>query len=111
MPGGLGNYRSMTYFPVDSILQPDTSESIMHQPTLARIATVAQQGHFFSTLEENVQFVLGLVDRALEQRLDLICLPEGFNTVGLPKPRSQWAEPLDGPTVRAFSARARQGHC
>jgi predicted amidohydrolase len=79
--------------------------------TLARIATVCQGGRFFPTVEGNVEHVMSLLERALERRPDLVCLPEGFNDVGTGHRPEETAEPLDGPTVAAFARKARAARC
>jgi len=51
---------------------------------------------------------LALVDAAGAQHADLICLPETFAASGLPSARIRdVAEPIDGPSFAALSARAR----
>lgn len=51
---------------------------------------------------------LALVDAAGAQHADLVCLPETFAAAGLPSARiADMAEPIDGPSFVALSARAR----
>ncbi len=78
----------------------------------ARIVTVCQAGHTSDTVEKNREHVLGLLDLALSQKPDLVCLPETFTTASLP-PESIWdsAEPLPGPTTEAVAERAKAGSC
>ena len=76
--------------------------------TTARIATVCQGRHFFSSVERNREHVLSLLDLALTQKPDLVCLPETFTTVSLPGDAlSELAEPVPGPTTDAVARRAR----
>jgi predicted amidohydrolase len=79
--------------------------------TRARIATVCQAGQFKPTIEGNREHVLGLLDVALRQRPDLVCLPEAFLDVGVGGAPGETAEPLDGPTIQAFARKARQAGC
>jgi beta-ureidopropionase len=77
--------------------------------TRARIATVCQGRHFFSSMEQNRDHVLSLLDLALTQRPDLVCLPETFTTVTLPGDTlAELAEPVPGPTTDAVARRARE---
>src|SRR5579884_3416689 len=79
--------------------------------TKARIATVCQGGQFKPTVEENLEYILGLVDMALREKPDLVCLPEAFHDVGVRKPLQETAEPLSGPTITACARKARQAGC
>jgi predicted amidohydrolase len=80
--------------------------------TKARIATVCQGGHFYPTVEDNRKHVLALLDLALRQGPDLVCLPEAFTTVSVPCDASiELAEPVPGPTTDAVARRARQHGC
>jgi predicted amidohydrolase len=80
--------------------------------TRARIATVCQGRHFYPTVDENRAHVLGLLDLAVKQRPDLVCLPETFTTVSLPDtPLAELAEPVPGPTTDAVARRARAHRC
>ncbi len=57
----------------------------------------------------NVREVSALIDQAAQDQPDLIALPECFNALGLKdKPLTSTAEPIDGPTVAAIAAKARQ---
>jgi beta-ureidopropionase len=79
--------------------------------SIARIATVCLSGQFKPTVADNVEHVLGLVDTALREKTDLICLPEAFSDVGVAAPPAETAEALDGPTVAACARKAREGGC
>jgi predicted amidohydrolase len=78
--------------------------------TRARIATVCQNGQFFSTVAQNRDHVLHLLDLALAQRPDLVCLPETFTTAGVIGPEANLAEPIPGPTTDLVAQRAREHH-
>jgi predicted amidohydrolase len=80
-------------------------------PTIARIATVAQDQRYFPSVEQNRQHVLGLCDLALAQKPDLVCLPETFSTAIIQKDVPELAEPVPGPTIDAAAERARRGRC
>lgn len=79
--------------------------------TNARIATVCQGGKFKPTVEENREAVLELLDAALREKPDLVCLPEAFTDVGVKQPLKETAEPISGPTVAACARKARQAGC
>jgi predicted amidohydrolase len=80
--------------------------------TRARIATVCQGRHFYPTIEQNRETVLGLLDLALTQSPDLVCLPETFPTVTVQAESiADLAEPVPGPTVEAVARRARAHNC
>jgi predicted amidohydrolase len=76
----------------------------------ARIATICQNGQFFSTVEQNREHVLHLLDLALAQRPDMVCLPETFTTAGVLGPEAALAEPVPGPTTDLVAKRAREHH-
>lgn len=80
--------------------------------TRARIATVCQARIRYANLEQNREFVLSLLDLALRQSPDLVCLPETFTQPAAKiSAIEEIAEPLDGPTVTAAAERARRAHC
>jgi beta-ureidopropionase len=80
--------------------------------TVARIATVCQGRRFYPTVEENRAHVLHLLDLALRQEPDLVCLPETFTTVSVPfEDVTEIAEPVPGPTTDAVAERARARDC
>jgi beta-ureidopropionase len=80
--------------------------------TKARIATVCQGRHSYPSMDQNRDYVLGLLDLAVKQKPDLVCLPETFTTVSLPDgPLSELAEAVPGPTTDAVARRAREHGC
>jgi beta-ureidopropionase len=79
--------------------------------TRARIVTICQANRRFRTVEENRANVLGLLERAIRQRADLVCLPEGFPTAGVSTAVAEHAEPVPGPTTDAVAKLARQHRC
>jgi beta-ureidopropionase len=76
--------------------------------TKARIATVCQGGRREKTIEKNREYVMGLLDAALAEQPDLVCLPEAFATVGLDVPLAERVESVPGPTTDAAARRARE---
>ncbi len=79
--------------------------------TRARIATVCQNHRFYPTVEANREHILSLLDLALRQGADLVCLPESFSTAGVPHgPAEEIAESVHGPTLDVVSGRARAHH-
>jgi predicted amidohydrolase len=80
--------------------------------TRARIATVCMGRHFYPSIEQNRAYVLDLLDLALTQNPDLVCLPETFPTVTVQADSiDELAEPVPGPTVDAVARRARKAGC
>jgi len=80
--------------------------------TRARIATVCQGRNFFGTVEENREYVMGLLDLALRQKPDLVCLPEAFTTASVPVQHSEEVtKTVPGPTTEVVAQRAREHHC
>lgn len=78
----------------------------------ARIATVCQAGAFYATPAENREHVLNLLDLAMSQQPDLVCLPETFTTVTVAALSAQdLGEPVPGPTTDAVARRAREHNC
>jgi predicted amidohydrolase len=79
--------------------------------TCARIATVCQNGQFYSSADQNRTHVQNLLDLALANKPDLVCLPETFTTVSVPGATQDLAEPVPGPTIDLISQRAKTHHC
>jgi beta-ureidopropionase len=77
----------------------------------ARIATVCQGGCFHNSVEANRKYVMGLLDLALKQRPDLVCLPETFTTASITTSIEDFAEPISGPTTNIVAERAREYGC
>jgi len=78
----------------------------------ARIATVCQAGNFYNSVEENRKYVMKLLDLALRQKPDLVCLPEAFTTVSVAaKPLIELAETVPGSTTDAVAERAKEREC
>ena len=77
----------------------------------ARIATVCQGGCFFSSVEANRKYIMNLLNLALKQEPDLVCLPETFTASSVTKPLEDIAEPVPGPTSDVVAERARKHSC
>lgn len=78
----------------------------------ARIATICQGGHFHNSIKENRKYVTGLLDLALLQKPDLVCLPEAFTTVSVnDTSTTELAETVPGPTTHAVAERAKEHGC
>lgn len=79
---------------------------------IARIATVCQGRTHTPDMDQNRARMLERLDLALTHTPDLVCLPETFT---LPARAiasiDTVAEPIDGPTVSAVSARAQRHRC
>jgi len=56
--------------------------------------------------------MMDVLDLALRQKPDLVCLPEAFSSAGVPREHiAQVAESLPGPTTDAAASRARKNGC
>lgn len=75
--------------------------------TRVRVATVCQNGQFFPTVEQNREHVLGLLDLALTQKPDIVCLPETFTTVSMTVGAKDLVESIPGPTTDLIAQRAK----
>jgi len=62
-------------------------------------------------VEENRKHVMKLLDLALLQKPDLVCLPEAFTTVNVNKPIKEIAEDLSGPTAKIVGKKAKTNEC
>jgi len=76
-----------------------------------RVATVCQGGRFFRSVDENRRYVMKLLDLALLQKPDIVCLPEAFTTVNVEKPIGEIAESVPGPTTEIVAKRAGEAEC
>ena len=80
--------------------------------TRARIATICQGKNFYPSVVKNREYVMDLLDLALRQKPDLVCLPETFT-----KPSAstesvdRCAESVPGPTTDVMSERAKKHSC
>lgn len=78
-------------------------------PRKVLVATTAFANQAGRSLEKNIEMGLGLLDAAGAQHPDLICLPEVFPQIGVPKDQLiATAEKLDGPVIAALAERARR---
>lgn len=76
--------------------------------SLARIITTCQNRRGFPTVEGNRENMLALFERALKQKPDLVCFPEGFIGHG----NKVWKpETAPGPTTDAFARLAKLHRC
>jgi beta-ureidopropionase len=79
--------------------------------TRARIATVCKGNRGLPTVESSREYSLSLLDLALRQRPDLVCLPETCTNPSVATPLERVAEKFDGPTITAVSKRAKEHRC
>lgn len=88
--------------------EPGTSS---RASSIARIITCSANGQSRGTVEGNREYMLAVFDRALKQKPDLFCTPEGFIGRGVKALAPQIAEPVPGPTTEAFARRAKAHRC
>jgi predicted amidohydrolase len=80
--------------------------------TVARVVTTCQNGYRGATIEENRDYMLGILDRALRLKPDIVCLPEACTTTDVPAPKgSKVTDKFPGPTTDAVAQRAKQHRC
>jgi predicted amidohydrolase len=73
------------------------------------VATTSWGSGAGRTKERNVETALALLDEAAAVRPDLVCLPEEFPIIGVPREeRRALLEPIPGPTFDALAERARR---
>jgi len=77
----------------------------------ARIASICQGGRLYNSVKENRKYVMKLLDLALLQKPDLVCLPEAFTTANVNKPIEEIAESVPGPTTNIVAKKARAAEC
>jgi beta-ureidopropionase len=76
-----------------------------------RVATVCQGGNFYDSVNENRKYVAKLLDLALLNTPDIVCLPEAFTTANVNRPLEEVAEETSGPTVEVVGKKARAAKC
>jgi len=80
--------------------------------TIARIVSINQGSRFAGSVSANREMILGLLDQALKEEPDIVCLPEAFPAGGLAGvPLSEKVESVPGPSTDACAERARRGRC
>ena len=73
------------------------------------ITTTAFQGQGGPTVQDNIDKAAQLIDRAAQDRPDIVCLPETFAYLGVPHDlAAEVAEPVPGPITEMAMARAKQ---
>ncbi len=86
----------------------DPKEASQRTSSVARIITTCQNSKGYPTVAGNRENMLALFDRALKQKPDLVCFPEGFIGLG----SKEWKpETVPGPTTDAFARRAKVCRC
>jgi predicted amidohydrolase len=75
-------------------------------PRKVRIATTSFYRRDREAAGDNLELALALVGAAAAERADLVCLPETFLEVGLPRDRRPLVEPIPGPAFDALSEMA-----
>lgn len=75
----------------------------------ARIITTCQAGRFRQSVEANREHILSMLELALKQQPDLVCLPETCTTGGVRfQSLAEVAEPVSGPMIDAVARLARK---
>lgn len=74
----------------------------------ARIATICQANNFYSTIEGNLKHVMNLLEIALKNQADLVCLPEAFASASINRSVKEIAEHPPGLITGSVSKKARE---
>jgi beta-ureidopropionase len=78
----------------------------------ARVTTICQGGVFYNSVEGNRKYVMRLLDLALKNRPDVVCLPETFTTASVAEESNhKLAEKVPGSTTLAVAERAKKHEC
>lgn len=75
---------------------------------VVKIASSSAWPKYPSTVEKNLQFYSGMVDRAGARGADIICLGEGITLVSTGKSYSEVAETIPGPTSKTLGEAAKR---
>ncbi len=81
---------------------------VAQEPRIVRLATVHYQPHSGTTPDEKRRQFAPLVDKAAEQKADLVVLPETLTYYGTGMEYVDCAEPVPGPSTEFFGELARQ---
>ncbi len=77
-------------------------------PRKVRILTTSFHGPQERSVKANRELACRFVEAADAERADLVCLPESFLDVGLPRDELPVAEPIPGPSFDALSSLAKR---
>ena len=76
-----------------------------------RVASICQAGCLYRSVEENRKYVMKLLDLALRQKPDIVCLPEAFTGANVNKPIEEIAESVPGSTTEIVGKKAKASGC
>src|SRR5947208_3144538 len=77
-------------------------------PRRVTIASINLRPAKTRSAEENVEQFISTVERTVQGKTDIILLPEGITVVGTPKPYTDVAEAIPGPTTARLGDLARR---
>ena len=78
------------------------------QPRRITVASINYRPQGSRTAKENVRQFMEVADRAVNQKTDVILLPEEMTVVGIGQPYAEVAETIPGPTTAKLSELARK---
>lgn len=81
------------------------------KPRIARLGTVFLRPRNTSGPADSVEQFCRLLEQHQDQKMDLVCLPEGISVIGTGKTYFDVAEPIPGPTTRRLGQTARRLNC
>ncbi len=120
-PEGASGVRLELYFgwsPGGTVWWDDVSLAEIPEPAprLVKVATIHYRPQYrhpngSASTEENLREFREWIERAAQEKPDLICLPEGITMVDTPLTYVQAAEPIPGPTSRMLGELAKKYHC
>jgi len=76
-----------------------------------RVASICQAGCLYRSVEENRKYIMKLLDLAIRQKPDIVCLPEAFTGANVNKPIEEIAESVPGSTTEIVGKKAKAAGC
>jgi hypothetical protein len=76
------------------------------EPRKVRLASVNHRPRQSKSPQDNLEKFAEQIERAADQKADIVCLPEGVTVVGLNKKYAEVAEPVPGPTTEFLGRHA-----
>ncbi len=88
--------------------ETDFTETEAITPRMVRIATIHHRPQEPTSIQENLTQFAGFIDKAGEQKADIVCLPEGITVVSTGKNYLEVSEPVPGPTTNFLGQLAKK---
>ncbi len=75
---------------------------------VVRVVTTHMKPSYPATVEKNLKLMSDMLDRAGEEKPDIVCLSENFVDRGVRLPLAKTAQAIPGPATRMLSEKARE---